>query len=128
MSVVRWLGLWGPVAGFMAAIFLVSAQSTLPGSEHVWDKALHAGAYGVFGLFCLRATHGGIRPLRRAPTVAAVALAVGYAAFDEWHQSWVPGRISSLGDWIADLVGVAIACLAAMIWSRARRNAVKEPG
>jgi VanZ family protein len=106
----------------MAAIFFISGQSTLPGSEYVWDKVLHAGAYAVFGLFCLRATHGGIRRLRGGPTAWALALGLAYAAFDEWHQSWVPGRMPSLGDWIADLVGLGIACLGVALWTRTRRS------
>ena len=122
MSVIRWIGLWGPVAGFMAALFLISGQSALPGAEYVWDKVLHAGAYAVFGLLCLRATHGGIRPLRGKPTVGALALGLAYAAFDEWHQSWVPGRMPSLADWIADLVGMVIACVGVALWARARRS------
>ena len=122
MNVLRLIGLWGPVALFVATLFFLSGQSTLPGAEQVWDKALHAGAYAVFGLLCLRATHGGVGPLRGGPTVGAIVLALGYATFDEWHQSWVPGRISSVADWVADFVGVAIACAGMAFWSRAGRN------
>lgn len=45
---------------------------------------------------------------RRTGTPLGIALAAGiaYAASDEWHQSWVPGRSSDVGDWIADALGV----------------------
>ena len=39
-----------------------------------------------------------------------VLLAVGsaYAALDEWHQSFVPGRNPDIADWLADAAGVAV--------------------
>ena len=43
--------LWLPVAAYMAAIFYVSAQSSLPGRGGVPDVVLHGGEY--FGLAML---------------------------------------------------------------------------
>ena len=114
------ISLWAPVLAFMALIFLLSAQSDLPPVERVSDKTLHVLAYFVFGLLCLRATHGGIRPLRAGPALAALLLVVGYGALDEWHQSWVPGRTPSVLDWVADSVGAGLACAALALWSRIR--------
>ena len=34
-----------------------------------------------------------------------------HATFDEWHQSFVPGRSSDLADWIADVAGVMLGVL-----------------
>ena len=31
-----------------------------------------------------------------------------YAAFDELHQLFIPGRSCDLNDWIADMIGVCI--------------------
>ena len=108
---MRWLSLWAPVFGFMALIWLLSGQSDVPAAEYVSDKLLHVVGYGVFGLLCLRACHGGLGKLRRGPALAAILFGVGYAAVDEMHQAWVPGRFSSLGDWGADVVGVGLAVL-----------------
>jgi hypothetical protein len=33
-------------------------------------------------------------------------LACAYAALDEWHQSFVPGRFAGVGDFLLDCVGV----------------------
>jgi len=39
----------------------------------------------------------------------ALALAVAYAALDEWHQAFVPGRSSSFSDVLVDTTGMVIA-------------------
>ena len=40
-----------------------------------------------------------------------------YGATDEWHQSFVPGRETELGDWVADATGAAVALLLYRRWS-----------
>jgi len=40
-------------------------------------------------------------------SIAAFAVCVGLAALDEWHQSFVRGRIPSSGDLLLDVVGIA---------------------
>jgi VanZ family protein len=79
------------------------------GIPHV-DKLVHLALYGVLGVLLAR-------PLRQrggsgASTVAATLLGVAvFAAFDEWHQRWVPGRSGDVADWLADLSGAVIALL-----------------
>lgn len=93
----------------MTAIYLVSGSSDAPGPGAGWDKLAHAAVYCVLGLLCLRACHGGLGPLRTGPTLLALLLALGYGAFDELHQSRVPGRDASIADWVADAAGVMLA-------------------
>ncbi|WP_138120885.1 VanZ family protein [Bathymodiolus heckerae thiotrophic gill symbiont] len=31
-----------------------------------------------------------------------------YGMLDEWHQSFVPGRMSDINDWLADTVGAML--------------------
>jgi len=108
VKTLRLIGLWGPVALFMVLVFALSGSSALPGVPDMWDKLVHAVVYGVFGILCLRATHGGFSRPRPGPTLAALCLAVAYAALDEWHQSSVPGRYPSVADWVADVVGIGL--------------------
>ncbi|MCP3979919.1 MAG: hypothetical protein GY716_11485 [bacterium] len=105
------MGLWAPVAAFVAIVYGLSAQPRIEGLDFAWDKALHFGAYAVFGALCMRACHGGFRPARAAATAAALAIALGYGALDEWHQSMVPGRDPSFLDWIADALGAGTSAV-----------------
>ena len=38
-------------------------------------------------------------------------IGLAYAASDEIHQYFVPGRSSDAGDWLADALGVGAGCL-----------------
>lgn len=66
-----------------------------------WDKLAHVAYF--FALTLLLAAGFGWQIV----WVAALALVVGFV--DEWHQSFLPGRVASASDWAADLVGVVLA-------------------
>ena len=64
-------------------------------------NAAHAPIYGLLALLLARAS---------GSPVAGLACTVLYGISDEWHQSFVPGRSSSVFDLGTDTVG-AIAAL-----------------
>lgn len=68
------------------------------------DKGAHLTEYTLLGFLL-----GGIR--WRRSKWSAVLVGWTYAAIDEWHQSWVPGRESSAADWLADAAGILLGCL-----------------
>jgi VanZ family protein len=115
---LRLIGLWGPVALFMVLIYGLSGSRALPGVPDMWDKLVHGVAYGFFGILCLRATHGGLSRPRPGPTLAALCLAISYAAFDEWHQAFVPGRCASAGDWVADVLGIGLGYASVLLLTK----------
>jgi len=119
---VRLLGLWTPVAGFMAAVWFLSDAVSLETPELFSDKVLHFLAYGLFGVANMRAFHGGFRRPRLVPTLAAMALTAGYGALDEWRQAGVEIRTASWGDWVADAAGAAGAYLALHFYGLTRRG------
>ncbi|HKJ87507.1 MAG TPA: VanZ family protein, partial [Gammaproteobacteria bacterium] len=41
----------------------------------------------------------------------AFFLTLGYGLFDEWHQSWVPGRLSSATDLGVDALGALVVLM-----------------
>ena len=98
-----------PPVLYAALIFHFSAESDpLPAlTSLVWDKALHATEYAGLALLLCRAIRGeGVG--WGLSIVLAVMVASAYAASDEWHQLYVPGRDSDILDWTADTLGAAV--------------------
>ena len=106
---------FGPPIGLMGLIFFLSAQPDLGPDLGFWDLALrklaHMLEYGLLFLLWRRALPG------PSPWVAA-AIAVGYAATDELHQSFVDGRHGTPVDVAIDAAGVALAWLVARRFGR----------
>jgi len=104
----------------MAVIFILSAQppAKLPKFD-LFDTAIKKGGHFLgYGLLALSYLYG-FRE-RKNRYLLAWLLAVLYAAMDEFHQSFVPGRSSSIWDILVfDNLG-AIAALVAH--SRRRRK------
>jgi VanZ family protein len=109
---------WLPVLVYLTVIFSLSAQPNLkpPMSFQNSDKFWHVLEYGGLGLLLGRALRAGMSG-RSALLAAGVALAVGsmIGASDEVFQRGVPGRDSSVSDWAADTVAVALA-QGALLW------------
>ncbi len=78
------------------------------------DKLAHGSLYLVLGWLTGAAMCAAGRCTARAWFVALV-VASAFAALDEAHQAWLPGRVPSLGDWAADVIGATIG-LAVGIW------------
>jgi VanZ family protein len=112
MARSRALSLWLPVLAWAALIFALSSIPSLSSGLGEWDyvlrKCAHVTEYAVLGGLLLRALG------RELPAFAA---AVAYAATDELHQHFVPGRHASPIDVAIDAVGVTIGLLA---WTRLR--------
>ena len=115
----------------MVAIFVLSAQSTLPdlsgGRGDLQSIAGHVIAYAVLGVLWERALSGAergrLRPHRSAPTRAAgwaFLIAAIFGLTDEYHQSFVPGRNADVFDLATDAVAAGLAILI-VLWLRSRR-------
>jgi VanZ family protein len=118
---------WVAVVAWAAVIFAMSSLhgSQVPGR---FGEEAHVAEYAVLGallVFALLAT------LEVAPAarIALVACWV-YAASDEWHQAFVPGRVCDPIDWTRDAVGAGIGIALALLFlgwlarKRARTNAL----
>ena len=106
---------YAPPLVLMAVIFGLSAQPDLNSGLGMWDtigrKLVHMASYGLLWWTWWRALGW------RAPGLAA-AIALAYAATDEYHQHFVEGRHGSPIDVAIDAAGIA----AAMALSRGRRR------
>ena len=82
------------------------------------DKVVHFICYGVLAILALPAVSGGGRRLRGA-AVVLVTIAI-FAALDEWHQQFIPGRTMDLADWYADTFGALLGLTGALVLRRRR--------
>jgi len=83
--------------------------SSLPGTRVpelgfvLGDKLIHLAEFGFLGLLLVRAFG-----LTAHPYALTILVGTLYAALDEIHQIFVPGRFSSFGDFFADALGVML--------------------
>lgn len=119
---------WLPPIAWMALIAALSHQPDIPRAPSPWldfvlKKTLHAAGYAVLAWLWwrpLRASGADAAPAARW----AFAATVLYAAADEWHQSFVPGRTARARDVGIDAGGAAVA----LAWLRARAAAGRGTG
>lgn len=117
------INLWLPViiwAGFI--FFLSSIPNLSSGLEKTWDtllrKIAHLTEYAILFILLARAMK---KPLK-FPLIVAIL----YAASDEIHQSFVPGRCLSLADFFFDSAGVLIGYLVWPIIIKIKKNSVAK--
>ena len=115
-SLWRWL----PAFGMMLAIFTLSSlpAERIPffGEYDVLvKKGAHATGYALLGVAYYFALPGRLAPAYRAALSFLMALL--FALSDEFHQSFVRGRHSTLRDVAIDSLGAALALLAATFYS-----------
>lgn len=103
----RWLlpGLW-------AAVILIATSWPNPHVPNVWsgDKAVHVAMYAGLTWLVVRALSPAMTATR---VVVVILMAAAFAAADEWHQRFIPGRSTSVADWVADAAGATLGALAA---------------
>jgi VanZ family protein len=110
-----WVAIGAPLA-VMAVIFYLSSRSRLPdldGGRDIQSIAGHFGAYAALGASLAVF----LRWLGWSPVLAllsAVALATLYGVTDEFHQSFVPNRMTDPKDLLVDFLGATAGALAAM--------------
>jgi len=101
----------------MAGIFFVSSLHSPPLPSNISDKPAHALAYAGLAGLVARALGRGLPPrITRLDLVIGFAICVIYAASDELHQSFVPGRSPDIADVAADAIGAAVALIACWAW------------
>jgi VanZ family protein len=78
--------------------------------------------YGLFAVLLSRDIARVTEGRRWRAPVLAIAIATAFGAADEWHQRFIPGRSSELGDWRADSIGAAIGGALFALSSLLRRS------
>lgn len=101
---------------FLASLAIVVASHQPnyrpPDIGILWqDKLYHAIAYCIYGFTIAWMVQGAWQ--RRV--VMMLLVGTLFALSDEWHQSFVPGRMSEWADVGADVVGVVTATVVSMV-------------
>jgi VanZ family protein len=112
---------WLPVLLYVGVIFTLSSRPNLkaPLPFENGDKVCHMLEYGGLGILMARALRASGRisgPLGAALVVVAVGAAI--AAADENFQRLIPGRDSSVYDWMADVTGLVFAQIFYLLFAR----------
>ncbi len=85
------------------------------GVHHLLRKAAHAIEFAVLGFLFVVDIYLWFAPGKIILVLMSLIPGCLYAASDEIHQYYVPGRSCELGDVIIDSVGVAAGVICAMI-------------
>lgn len=114
---------WIPAIVYMLLIFYSSSQPDPAPllTRNIWDKSLHAAGYAGLTISYIRALAGESLSWTTI-AAAAAALASVYAATDELHQLFTPGRIADVRDWLADTAGAVLAAGGVMFSTALRRR------
>ena len=118
----------------MIAIFILSS---IPGDQFpeiqfkLADKIVHFFIFGILGLLLARSINNTVNPFWNDRYILwSVLIGIVYGLVDEWHQMYIPGRYTSLSDWIADFLGVVCFVALYFYWIGRRtldlREEVKE--
>jgi VanZ family protein len=101
-----------------------SPPETIAFAHFLIRKCGHLSEYAVLALLLRRAAGITLRPsgpggILRVAGIAQLATTV-YAATDELHQCFVPGRTPSLGDVAIDATGAFVALAVVTFWNGRR--------
>ena len=107
---------------FLHWLFPSAQRETLELVHHLIRKCGHLTEYFILSLLLVRGVRGGRMGWRMEWTIAAVALAAGWAAIDELHQAFVPSRGASMIDVLIDTCGATAGQIVFAILARRKVN------
>lgn len=120
---------WLPPFLWMGLLFTLSGQPDLPSptepgslADTLFWKSLHLAEYAVLTGLLWRAFARGVSS-KIEPSAWSFAISFLFAASDEFHQTFVPGREGTFVDVVIDSVGAMLALWA--IW-RLRKTRTEE--
>ncbi|MGA2090469.1 MAG: VanZ family protein [Endomicrobiales bacterium] len=106
---------WAPVVVWCGLIFTLSSIPHLSTGWGVWDvilrKCAHVVEYTVLFLLTNRALAATTAWPSKTCLISAFIFAVLYACSDEFHQSFVPGRVASVIDVGIDSLGAVVGLI-----------------
>lgn len=104
---LRILSIFGAILTAVTIFYFSSIQNDPVPQIDIPLKAIiyHFLIFFIFAMFLA----GSLNNKSKDGLIAMATLALWYAATDEFHQLFVPGRVASFKDWIIDGTGVLLA-------------------
>src|ERR1700685_3723753 len=93
-----------------------ASAETLDFLHHVIRKCGHLTEYFILSMLILRGIRAGEKGMHVRWALVTILIIAGYAALDEYHQSFVPGRTAAVGDVLIDTSGGAAALIVASLF------------
>jgi len=93
---------------------ILFTATTLPGPQlpdiHISDKIEHFSAFFILSVMLNLALIYQRKSyiLFKYAALVTIIICLSYAAIDELHQMFIPGRFADIRDWLADSAGVVI--------------------
>lgn len=99
---------WMLLIVYSVLIFIFSSRPEVGVEQYFYgqDKVIHFLTYGIYAFLCLVALSDKILLLKLFHYFLALALSVSYGVFNEIYQNFIPEREFSLGDILANSLGI----------------------
>jgi len=119
---------WILLIVFSILIFIFSSRPEV-GVEQLFygqDKVMHFFAYGVHAFLCMEALSNKILFLKLFHYFLALVFSVSYGTFNEIYQYFIPEREFSLGDILANSLGIITFLTLVYIFQNRKRNKISK--
>ena len=117
---------WILLIVYSMVIFIFSSRPEVGVAQFFYgqDKVMHFFTYGIHAFLCLVALSDKILLLKLFHYFLALALSVSYGIFNEIYQYFIPEREFSLGDILANSLGIITFLILVYIFQnkRIRKN------
>lgn len=116
-----------PAIIYFLIIFYLSSISSPPVPPSLSDDILHIIEFFLLFILIYRAFNNGlIAKMEIKNFIYSLIFPLFYSGLDEYHQSFVPGRDSSLKDVRNDIIGIFLAAIAIIIINKVMNEIIKE--
>jgi VanZ family protein len=113
------------IVPFLRWLLPGASHQTIELLHHLIRKCAHFTEYFILSLLILRGIRAGEKGWHFRWALTTILIVAGYAALDEFHQSFVPGRTAAVTDVLIDASGgIAAQLIAALVvlWGGVRKD------
>lgn len=125
-SLGRKIFFWVLLIVYSMVIFILSSRPEVGVEQYFYgqDKVMHFFAYGIHAFLCMAALSDKILLLKLFHYFLALVFSVSYGIFNEIYQYFIPEREFSLGDVLANSLGVITFLILVYIFQNKKRKKI----